>query len=79
MFPSDLPGTGLRGGWPPTGDHHRKGSLRDGEYVLEAIARENPDRYPTQVIREAVLNDYQRARVRYLQVVDQARGHWGDG
>lgn len=46
--------------------------------VLESIARDNPDRFPTSRIRNEVLSDYQEARDRYLQILEQSRETWGD-
>ena len=59
-------------------------SARDAKYmlrwidILETLARENPDRYPSSMEQAAVLADYQRARSKYLEIVVTAVRNWGD-
>jgi hypothetical protein len=45
---------------------------------LESIARRQPDRYPTEAAREAVLDDLSQARARYREIVKYAEAHWGN-
>ncbi|MCZ6674816.1 MAG: CehA/McbA family metallohydrolase [Verrucomicrobia bacterium] len=59
-------------------------NIEDAQYmlrwieVLEAIAREHPDRFPTKTEQEAVLANYDEARGIYSQIIRDAQDHWGD-
>ncbi len=46
--------------------------------ILDDIARSQPDRFPSTAARQGVLADYEEARTRYEQVIQDAQRHWGD-
>jgi hypothetical protein len=56
----------------------------DAEYmlrwidVLDKIARENPDRFPSSVEQDTVLANYAEARAVYSQVIKDTEHHWSD-
>lgn len=58
--------------------------VEDAEYmlrwieVLTDIAQSQPDRFPTTAAQEDLLATYGEARVKYEQIVNDAKRHWGD-
>lgn len=56
----------------------------DARYMLRwidrlvEVAHSEPERFPDDDSRNAVLATYTQAQSRYQQIIDQARQHWGD-
>jgi hypothetical protein len=46
--------------------------------ILDDIARSQPDRFPSATARQEVLANYEEARTRYEQIIQDAQHHWGD-
>lgn len=56
----------------------------DAEYmlrwinILADIARTHGDRFPSKVVQQEVLENYNEARTIYLKIIQNAQSHWGD-
>ena len=46
--------------------------------ILATFARDQPDRFPSSVVQQEVLLDYEAARERYKQILGDAERYWGD-
>lgn len=46
--------------------------------ILNAFARAQPDRFPSVTARQEVLADYEAARIKYEQVIENAERYWAD-